>query len=78
MISHFVILSPDGGIVSVGRVLGFVVSADIVGDSFTGVGVADRGQHRYVVDKLCDGGGATAATRDVLAPLTSAMTALRQ
>jgi len=78
MTSHFVILSSDGGIVSDGLVLGFFGSADIVGDSFTGVGAADRGQHRHVVEKLCDGGGATAATKDVLAPLASAMTALRQ
>jgi hypothetical protein len=75
MTSHFVILSPDGGIVSDGRVLGFVGSADIVGDSFTGAGAADRGQRRHLVEELCD---ATAATKDVLAPLTSAMTALRQ
>jgi hypothetical protein len=67
MISHFVILSPDGEIVSDGRVLVLVGSAD-----------ADRRQHRHVVEKLCDGAGATAATKDVLVPFTSAMTALRQ
>jgi len=79
MISHFVILISDGGIVSEGRVLGFVGSADIVSDPFTGVGAADRGQqHRHFVEKPCDGGGATAATKDVRAPFTSAMTALWQ
>jgi hypothetical protein len=78
VISHFVILISDGGIVSDGRGLGFVGSADIVSDPFTGVGVADRGQHRQLVEKLGDGEGATAATKDVLAPFTSAMTALRQ
>jgi len=78
MISHFVILISDGGIVSDGRVPGFVGSADIVGDPFAGVGTADRGQHRQLVEKLGDGEGAIAATKDVRAPFTSAMTALWQ